>query len=248
MRLSGARSPSSPARRRASARRTRCASRARARTSSSPTSARTRRAAVADECSALGPEALARAARRRRRGQHAGARARAPSSASGASTCSSTTPPSTTTSTARENTLAYFNRVLVGEPDRRLAHEPRRRAAHEAAAAAARSSTSRPPPPTSATSAWSTPRTPTRRCRRSTTAWRRSASPASPSTWPGALGPWGINVNAIAPGVTMTEATKKIVPEGMRELARHVQRAAQAARARGPDGHRRVPRVARTPT
>ena len=28
-----------------------------------------------------------------------------------------------------------------------------------------------------------------------------------------ALGPWGINVNAIAPGVTMTEATKKIVPE-----------------------------------
>jgi 3-oxoacyl-[acyl-carrier protein] reductase len=31
----------------------------------------------------------------------------------------------------------------------------------------------------------------------------------------GALGPWGINVNAIAPGVTMTEATKKIVPEGL---------------------------------
>jgi len=29
----------------------------------------------------------------------------------------------------------------------------------------------------------------------------------------GALGPWGINVNAIAPGVTLTEATKKIVPE-----------------------------------
>ncbi len=31
----------------------------------------------------------------------------------------------------------------------------------------------------------------------------------------GALGPWGINVNAIAPGVTMTEATKKIVPDGI---------------------------------
>jgi 3-oxoacyl-[acyl-carrier protein] reductase len=31
----------------------------------------------------------------------------------------------------------------------------------------------------------------------------------------GALGPWGINVNAIAPGVTLTEATKKIVPEEM---------------------------------
>jgi 3-oxoacyl-[acyl-carrier protein] reductase len=29
----------------------------------------------------------------------------------------------------------------------------------------------------------------------------------------GALGPWGINVNAIAPGVTMTDATKKVVPE-----------------------------------
>src|SRR5262247_779547 len=31
----------------------------------------------------------------------------------------------------------------------------------------------------------------------------------------GALGPWGINVNAIAPGVTMTEATRKIVPDGI---------------------------------
>ena len=34
----------------------------------------------------------------------------------------------------------------------------------------------------------------------------------------GALGPWGINVNAIAPGVTMTEATKKIVPEEMASM------------------------------
>lgn len=31
----------------------------------------------------------------------------------------------------------------------------------------------------------------------------------------GALGPWGINVNTIAPGVTMTEATKTVVPEEM---------------------------------
>jgi 3-oxoacyl-[acyl-carrier protein] reductase len=31
----------------------------------------------------------------------------------------------------------------------------------------------------------------------------------------GALGPWGVNVNAIAPGVTMTEATKSVVPEDM---------------------------------
>jgi 3-oxoacyl-[acyl-carrier protein] reductase len=29
----------------------------------------------------------------------------------------------------------------------------------------------------------------------------------------GALGPWGINVNAIAPGVTLTDATKRVVPE-----------------------------------
>jgi 3-oxoacyl-[acyl-carrier protein] reductase len=29
----------------------------------------------------------------------------------------------------------------------------------------------------------------------------------------GSLGPWGINVNAICPGVTMTEATKAVVPE-----------------------------------
>ena len=30
-----------------------------------------------------------------------------------------------------------------------------------------------------------------------------------------ALGQFGINVNAIAPGITMTEATKKQVPEQM---------------------------------
>jgi NAD(P)-dependent dehydrogenase (short-subunit alcohol dehydrogenase family) len=31
----------------------------------------------------------------------------------------------------------------------------------------------------------------------------------------GFLGPWGINVNAICPGLTMTEAAKRIVPEDM---------------------------------
>jgi 3-oxoacyl-[acyl-carrier protein] reductase len=31
----------------------------------------------------------------------------------------------------------------------------------------------------------------------------------------GLLGPWGINVNAICPGLTMTEAAKRIVPEDM---------------------------------
>jgi NAD(P)-dependent dehydrogenase (short-subunit alcohol dehydrogenase family) len=34
----------------------------------------------------------------------------------------------------------------------------------------------------------------------------------------GALGPWGINVNAIAPGLTMTEATKSVVPEEMMNM------------------------------
>jgi 3-oxoacyl-[acyl-carrier protein] reductase len=31
----------------------------------------------------------------------------------------------------------------------------------------------------------------------------------------GYLGPWGINVNAICPGLTLTEAAKRIVPEEM---------------------------------
>jgi 3-oxoacyl-[acyl-carrier protein] reductase len=34
----------------------------------------------------------------------------------------------------------------------------------------------------------------------------------------GALGPWGINVNAICPGLTLTEAAKRIVPEDMMAL------------------------------
>jgi len=34
----------------------------------------------------------------------------------------------------------------------------------------------------------------------------------------GSLGPWGINVNAIAPGVTLTEATKSVVPEAMIDM------------------------------
>jgi 3-oxoacyl-[acyl-carrier protein] reductase len=34
----------------------------------------------------------------------------------------------------------------------------------------------------------------------------------------GALGPWGINVNAICPGVTMTEATKTVVPPEMVDM------------------------------
>src|SRR5262249_12987845 len=31
----------------------------------------------------------------------------------------------------------------------------------------------------------------------------------------GFLGPWGINVNAICPGLTLTDAAKRIVPEDM---------------------------------
>jgi 3-oxoacyl-[acyl-carrier protein] reductase len=34
----------------------------------------------------------------------------------------------------------------------------------------------------------------------------------------GALGPWGINVNAICPGLTLTEAAKKVVPEEMLQM------------------------------
>jgi len=40
----------------------------------------------------------------------------------------------------------------------------------------------------------------------------------------GALGPWGINVNAIAPGPTLSEATKRVVPEPI--LAALVQQSA----------------------
>jgi len=40
----------------------------------------------------------------------------------------------------------------------------------------------------------------------------------------GALGPWGINVNAIAPGPTLSEATKRVVPEPVMEAL--VQRSA----------------------
>jgi 3-oxoacyl-[acyl-carrier protein] reductase len=31
----------------------------------------------------------------------------------------------------------------------------------------------------------------------------------------GALGPWGINVNSICPGLTMTDAAKKVVPDDL---------------------------------
>ncbi len=34
----------------------------------------------------------------------------------------------------------------------------------------------------------------------------------------GALGPWGVNVNAICPGLTLTEAAKKVVPEDMLQM------------------------------
>ena len=34
----------------------------------------------------------------------------------------------------------------------------------------------------------------------------------------GSLGPWGINVNAICPGLTLTEAAKRIVPEEMMNM------------------------------
>jgi 3-oxoacyl-[acyl-carrier protein] reductase len=48
----------------------------------------------------------------------------------------------------------------------------------------------------------------------------------------GALGPWGINVNAIAPGVTLTDATRRVVPEQI--LGALVQQSA-LRRPLGPD-------------
>ena len=48
----------------------------------------------------------------------------------------------------------------------------------------------------------------------------------------GALGPWGINVNAIAPGVTMTEATRKVVPDA---IMQHLVAATALRRALQPD-------------
>ena len=47
----------------------------------------------------------------------------------------------------------------------------------------------------------------------------------------GALGPWGINVNAIAPGPTLSEATKKRGARADHEHARAAERAAEAARS-----------------
>ncbi len=46
----------------------------------------------------------------------------------------------------------------------------------------------------------------------------------------GALGPWGINVNAIAPGLTLTDATRAVVPDayiGMLVNATSLKRALQ---------------------
>src|SRR5262249_26208797 len=48
----------------------------------------------------------------------------------------------------------------------------------------------------------------------------------------GSLGPWGINVNAISPGVTMTEATKSVVPP---EILKSIVGATALKRALEPD-------------
>jgi 3-oxoacyl-[acyl-carrier protein] reductase len=48
----------------------------------------------------------------------------------------------------------------------------------------------------------------------------------------GALGPWGINVNAICPGVTMTEATKAVVPP---EILKTIVGASALKRALEPE-------------
>ena len=48
----------------------------------------------------------------------------------------------------------------------------------------------------------------------------------------GALGPWGINVNAICPGVTMTEATRSVVPK---EILERIVMGTALRRALEPD-------------
>jgi 3-oxoacyl-[acyl-carrier protein] reductase len=48
----------------------------------------------------------------------------------------------------------------------------------------------------------------------------------------GALGPWGINVNAIAPGVTLTDATRRVVPE---QILGALVRQSALRRPLGPD-------------
>lgn len=48
----------------------------------------------------------------------------------------------------------------------------------------------------------------------------------------GALGPWGINVNAIAPGVTMTDATKRVVPD---QIMQYLVAATALRKALQPD-------------
>jgi len=48
----------------------------------------------------------------------------------------------------------------------------------------------------------------------------------------GSLGPWGINVNAISPGVTMTEAAKTVVPP---EILKSIVGATALKRALEPD-------------
>ena len=77
---------------------------------------------------------------------------------------------------------------------------------------AARSSTSRRPRRTWATSASSTPAIPTSPSPSFHYSVAKLGVSGLTKYFAGALGPWGINVNAICPGVTMTEATKTVVP------------------------------------
>ena len=68
----------------------------------------------------------------------------------------------------------------------------------------------------------------------SATARRSGASSGSRSSWPAQLGQYNVTVNCIAPGVTMTEATKKIVPEEFIGHDPDDERDEAHARARGP--------------
>ncbi len=62
----------------------------------------------------------------------------------------------------------------------------------------------------------------------------------------GTVGQFNIRVNAIAPGPTMTDATKQGVPAGVPRLHHHhADGGPSRARDRRPDGYRRVARVRR---
>ena len=142
----------------------------------------------------------------------------------------------------RRHDYEYLQKVIEREPARRVAHGPGRARRRWSSSAGAGSSTSRP----------------ARRTRTCSRRWTSSTGSAnfsySITKWgivgltkfmAAQLGQYGITVNCIAPGVTMTEATKKIVPEMFIERHDRDDRDEADARARGPRRRRGVLRERR---